>query len=342
MSQRVVTADTVKGIAIILMVFGHTEQGAMHRHLWQGLPNVVRGVTFANAFIYSFHMAAFFFISGLFLTESLIRRGSRSFVLTKARTLLYPYIVWGVIIALLDPITSRFRSHAPPLNWHAFLFGILTGNASWFLITLFICQLLAVLIFRLPHWLQMLVALGACFLVPNSGMAVFYRPLLFLPLVIAGMWFSEGRLTMLEGRTKAFLWTGFSVLIVLQVALVLTLDQDKPWYKVPMGLLGTAMLFLLSQGIRGTFVERVLIWYGEASLGIFVLSPFFQGAGRELVTRVLRTEHPLPYLAITTIIAATVPAMMWHWQDQLHISWLYRWPDAKKRGSPTIPQTIAG
>lgn len=341
MGQRVVTADTVKGIAIILMVFGHTEQGGMHRHLWDGLSGVVPGLKFGDAFIYSFHMAAFFFIAGLFLEPSLSRRGACSFVLTKIHTILYPYILWALITALLDPLTARFRSSSAAFSWHSFYFGFLSGNASWFLITLFVCQMLALVVVRLPNWLQFILALGACFLATPSSVTLLYKPLLFFPFVTAGMWFSEQRILALEHCRKAFAWGGFCILLVAQVTLSLALSQDKPWNKLLMGLLGTAMLFFLSQGLRKGVLDRVLVWYGEASLGIFVLSPFFQGVGREFVTRVMHTVHPLPYLAVTTLIATTIPSLLWHSRDSLRIGWLFAWP-AREKTLREKEQPVAG
>jgi hypothetical protein len=50
--------DIVKGIAIILVAYGHTAQGAVHRGWWTG-----PGASFSRAFIYSFHMPAFFFVA---------------------------------------------------------------------------------------------------------------------------------------------------------------------------------------------------------------------------------------------------------------------------------------
>jgi len=73
---RVQVVDAVKGVAIVLMVLGHVEQGAMNRALWAATPGVAKWVSFADDFIYSFHMPAFFFVSGLFLASSAARRGS--------------------------------------------------------------------------------------------------------------------------------------------------------------------------------------------------------------------------------------------------------------------------
>ena len=327
---RLHIVDAVKGIAIILMALGHTEQGALHRQLWTAMPNVVRGVTFSNDFIYTFHMPAFFFVSGLFLAGSVERRGKWPFILERARTLLYPYILWELLSFMIDPLTLKFRSAGALPTWQERLGGIVTGNSSWFLITLFATQLLALVLLRLPAWLQMLISVCACLLIPESGITVIYKPFLYLPFVVAGMWFSSDRVRGVANLPKIAAWSGFLVLLVAQLAMTWAWGYVTRWNQIPVGITGIAMLFLLCQGIRGTVAERVLCWYGEASLGIFILASFFQGAGREFVVRALHTTNPATYLAVTTFCAATFPAILWSAQDRLRIGWMFRWPMAKK------------
>lgn len=332
---RLRIVDAVKGIAIILMVLGHTEQGALHRQLWAG--NVVRGVSFSNDFIYTFHMPAFFFVSGLFLAGSVERRGKWPFILEKARTLLYPYVLWALLSFITDPLTLRFRSAGALPTWQDRLTGILTGNSSWFLITLFATQLLALILLRLPVWLQMLVAVCACLLIPESGITVIYKPFLYLPFVVAGMWFSSDRVRRIANLPQIVAWSGFVVLFVAQLAMTSGWGDVNRWNQIPIGITGIAMLFFLCQGIRGMVAEKVLSWYGEASLGIFVLAPFFQGAGREFVVRALHTTNFATYLAVITFCAATFPAVLWSAQDRLRIGWMFRWP-APKKPAPNYPE----
>ena len=109
MSQTLDSIDIVKGIAVILMVFGHTEQSARHCGLWQSMPGVTRGIAFAEAVNYGRHMPAFFFSAGLFLAGSEKWRGAFSFGMDEVRTVLYPYLLWGFIGASTEPLTSQFR-----------------------------------------------------------------------------------------------------------------------------------------------------------------------------------------------------------------------------------------
>ena len=337
---RLNSVDVAKGLAIILMVYGHTAQGGMHRHWWDAMPAITAAIAFADAFIYSFHMPVFFFVAGLFVERSLARRGARAFTLEKVKTILYPYLLWGLIQGLSNPLTAGFRSSSQPFSWRALLWSFLSGDSSWFLITLFLCLIFALTMVRLPHWARMALALAACYLVPESHTIVLSAPFLFFPFLVAGMWVGSARTARIENLPRAILWTGFAILLAAQVSIIWHTGQTTRWDKLPIGLVGIAMLLLLSTAISGTFAGSVFKWYGEASLAVFLLSPFIQGAAREVVLRFFHTTSPLPQLALPTLLAATIPALLWHWQNQLHIQWAFHWPDRKPAATQGQQQQV--
>ena len=117
--------DIVKGIAIALVVYGHTAQGMTHRNWWVG-----PGASFSDEFIYSFHMPAFFFVSGLFVMTSLAKRGGQYFALDKIKTILYPYLLFAVIGVILEPWIGRFKSGTRPFHWNSFLTNVADGDAG--------------------------------------------------------------------------------------------------------------------------------------------------------------------------------------------------------------------
>lgn len=86
MNQRVEYIDTLKGIAIILVVMGHVVQ-----FIW--------GDRFGSdqilfVIIYSFHMPLFFFLSGI-----CTRTDAKGILLQKKiQTLLYPFLLWNFIV----------------------------------------------------------------------------------------------------------------------------------------------------------------------------------------------------------------------------------------------------
>src|SRR5882762_1606658 len=132
-AQRLDTIDIVKALAIILVAVGHTAQGLFHRGWW-----ATPSFFFTDRYIYSFHMAAFFFVAGLFAAQSLAKRGAWSFTLQKLGTLIYPYVLWAVLYRATAPFTQHWRSGGTQ-DWHSFLFEMLRGDTGWFLITLFVC-----------------------------------------------------------------------------------------------------------------------------------------------------------------------------------------------------------
>lgn len=88
-------------------------------------------------FIYSFHMPLFFFLSGYVASlsrDKIIINQVWPFIFKKIKSLLVPFLVWGVVIYLLfqqnisenDIINRIFQVFVKPDN-----------NAPWFLITLF-------------------------------------------------------------------------------------------------------------------------------------------------------------------------------------------------------------
>ena len=81
--KRSVEIDLVRGLAIILMVIGHTE-------------------TAAQGFIYLFHMAVFFMASGYLYRESAADSvvSVKQYVIRKIKRLWVPYAVWTAIFSI--------------------------------------------------------------------------------------------------------------------------------------------------------------------------------------------------------------------------------------------------
>lgn len=113
MHKRIEWIDIFKGVAIILMVVGHST-GKF------------------NGFIYQFHMSAFFFISGYTYTHNR-NESYTKFALKKAYRLLLPIFVVSVAVLLFMEVLDRIG-----------LDGML--GANWFMYTLFGIFILAKLI----------------------------------------------------------------------------------------------------------------------------------------------------------------------------------------------------
>jgi len=119
--KRLIWADSLKGILIILVVLGHAIQetlkaGCFDNHLWN--------------MIYSFHMPAFMAISGFlnYRTRDWSKTNRLSMIYRRFQQLMIPFFCWALIKILIYP----------PYHINRFVNAILfPDGAFWFLWVLF-------------------------------------------------------------------------------------------------------------------------------------------------------------------------------------------------------------
>lgn len=140
---RIEELDILKGIAICLVVLGHNvaDFSVDYNH------NVLFLIC------YSFHMPLFIFISGYLVG----RKNIIDFDWLKARffRLMIPYLFWSVFYAILNSNT-----------WYNKIFEYLFVNSLvWFLINLFLCDLVLYLGTRMNKKIKFIVLVYIAFFV---------------------------------------------------------------------------------------------------------------------------------------------------------------------------------
>ena len=118
--ERIRYIDFFKALAILLVILGH--------------------VNFANtgikSWIYSFHMPAFFFASGLYLnTEKKVTK-QEYFSLIQKNTyrLILPYILWGLIFSQFSPLNCAKLAYGS----YSMISSAKSLTSLWFLPVLFL------------------------------------------------------------------------------------------------------------------------------------------------------------------------------------------------------------
>ena len=111
MLERDNRVDILKGFGIVLVVLGH-------------LP--ING--YIKSWIYLFHMPLFFFLSG-YLHKN--RTTFSQFVGNKARTLLWPYFVWGSIYICFETSLAVFQNQMNRVFLRKQLLALVYGNYIW-------------------------------------------------------------------------------------------------------------------------------------------------------------------------------------------------------------------
>jgi fucose 4-O-acetylase-like acetyltransferase len=322
--------DIVKGVAIILVVLGHVGQGLNHRHLLGGA-----AYFFFEQFIYSFHMPAFFFVAGLFLDPSLRKRGPRGFAAEKARAILYPYLLWPLLALPLVPWMAKFESGPRP-TLSAYFINLFMGNSGWFLFSLFFILMLAVLTHRLPLWIRLILAVPLSYFWPNTGNhgidGIFWEYIFVVVGQIVG-----SRINDIQNLNKwiaALASLGLFTGIALATFFYRAHGFPQSLF-IPLGLAGTAGLFCFAAALPWPRVATSIAWFGEASIAIYLLSPYFQGTTREILFRVFHTTADPVHIVLQTLTATLFPALMYHYRKSLHIEWFFKMPQPKSR--PAAP-----
>ncbi len=318
--QRSLLLDVLRGLSIALVVLGHTDEGMLHRFWWNGSMTGYR----IKFFIYSFHMPAFFFVSGIFLCASVQKRGGWRFTIEKLRTMIYPYLLWALIYA---PVAIYFAKllNSAPMSWDAFAKAVATGGYSWFLPTIFFTVTVGMLLRRVPMPLLFVLSALVSLYWPITGLVFVDRGLNHLPFLVVGMW--VGRSYERVERVPVVLAAlGAAVLFVVILLLTKSRFVFSPYLFIPLGLLGTLMLLLVSRVLTRTATARLLAWAGSGSIGIFLLSAYFQGLGREALVRFFHTTAPYPQLIFPSLLALLVPAWIYQNRARLHMGWMFVWP----------------
>ena len=124
-SKRVEWIDITKGIAIFLMVIGHSS-----------LP--IAG----NKFIWSFHMPLFYIVSGMLLNKERYSK-FEEFIKRCIFSLLIPYIFFTIIVTIINSIFDVGVIWSPKDGWGAY--------ALWFVEVLFVSEIIIYLLIKSIH-----------------------------------------------------------------------------------------------------------------------------------------------------------------------------------------------
>ncbi len=132
----------MRGICVLLVIFGHLLEQTNRT----GMNLIMRDV------IYSFHMPAFFCLSGFFSSKVLNfsnRHSTAEFIRNRALRVLVPYFSMGIVyIPFRLLLKSLARTQFRIENVLLMFVGINPDGALWFLYALFIFSLVAALFVR--------------------------------------------------------------------------------------------------------------------------------------------------------------------------------------------------
>lgn len=125
--------DTAKGIAILLVVLGHS----FPSNIFNGNDLVDEIAKVIYDFVYTFHMPVFFYISGFLFYKSWNTQRVGTLKL-KAKRLLVPYLMFSIIYIPLRIFFSSMANSDYGNSYWKIIFGVSPNGGVWYLYLLFL------------------------------------------------------------------------------------------------------------------------------------------------------------------------------------------------------------
>ena len=289
-AQRIEWLDAARGLAIVLVVFGHVLRGLEAAGEAEG----AAWVGAADLALYSFHMPLFFFLAGLNVRAALAR-GARGFTGDKLWTVAWPYLLWSVVqgsaAALAAGATNGERAWSDLLR-----IGWAPIGQFWFLYALAVLHGVAVLTGGRTRWL---LTVGAAAFAASIGLAPhqgLWRGLLHGALfygagVAVGPGLKAWRWRSGQAAGGAALAAGVFAAGLLWLVGLAQGDARSPWL-LPCALSGGAAVLLLGQVLKGPVLQGAAA-LGRASMTIYVLH-ILAASGLRIALEQAGVRMPLP------------------------------------------------
>ena len=318
--MRIEWLDGARGIAIFLVVLGHVLRGLPENAVSSG-----QWAAFLDSWIYSFHMPVFFFISGLFI-ESSAQRPLGRFLVSKLKTIAYPYIVWSILQESLRAVSGTATLAG---LWKIIYLPVMQ---YWFLYVLLLLGLLYALTRKvgLPIW-GSAFGLLILYALPRFGFnlgswGIVYMTALNGIYFAGGAWEGVERLARHVQCNTLRLQGVFSLAGFLVLSAAVALDwQGNGIIKPVLGFVGTAATLAIANALFRADIGKFLLNWGKFSLEIFVAHTIFSAAFREILL-FSRITSLAVHILLPLFAGIGGPVLLVRVLDRLRINFAFTWP----------------
>lgn len=323
--DRIQFIDIAKGIAIFLVVWGHTATN--QEQLSPDCPLVIR-------ILYAFHMPLFFFLSGLSMSTTPLRTLTewRAFFKKNILTVAFPFFIWALIYCRFTYGNFAWICYG---SWQAL--GMVESLTSlWFLPTLFVGKILVEIMVSYTGqkaWTPIaLVFLAIGIMLPSMELGY---PWCFNVGCVAASCIAFGMILKIKcielSVQKLSLLSGLLIASVALFALTIVIDGNdftislmcKNQYgtgifPIVRAITGSMAILTLAMILRQLVEEksndkvvRTLIYLGQYTIGIFILhKPFLQQVVIPVMTSLtgdVLSVQTLRFISAAIAMTATLP-----------------------------------
>ncbi|MFZ4828867.1 MAG: acyltransferase family protein [Phototrophicaceae bacterium] len=343
--KRVDWVDTVKGVAILLVVLRHVTGGLRTAGLIeaQGTLHLLDGWVY-----YSFSVAAFFFVGGLFIYRSCMKKTLADFTMDRVRTLVYPYFVWSLLTYAFAFIFEDYTNHSSLGQGSEILYRLFVDpeNRFWFLYGFFLVLVLFATMmkrnFKPVHFLFLSVGIFALnmWLEFDLYNGMLYDTSLNMIFFALGVTYSEPILRYLDDAGDRrlsilgvyFILAWFIMVFTYRGTEILVIE----FMGQLVGLIGLVSLSELFIRIPATTFLHTL---GQYSFEIYLTHGFVIAAIRIFLVRFLGVTNTWVDVLISVMVGVLVPMLFAKVVEHFKIPYVFNFPkpSASAPDAPAIP-----
>lgn len=328
MSKHLNWVDYAKGLGIILVVYGHITEGVfnagmvMNTHLYTAI----------DTMIYSLHMPLFFFLSGLFFTSSLAKRGFKNNIVNKIDTIFYPYVVWSILQGIIEATLSKYT------NGHVTyteVFSLLWAPRAqfWFLYILFFTFVIASIIFIKNRNSKLMIAVVCLFSIvyifQSHLPSIYILTLCYVHMVFffIGILVANLNLTNKINNLKSFIL--ISLFFIISQYWFVVIEGfgrlDRGLYSFIVAIIAITFIVALSMQLVKLNL-RFLAYIGESSLYIYLLHVLIGSGIRIILQKAFHIESASIQIIVGCIAAIGLSLIFIEFTKKFNLSFLFKAP----------------
>ncbi|HYX33068.1 MAG TPA: acyltransferase [Oligoflexus sp.] len=302
--------DTAKGWGILLVVLGHALRGLQNAQL---LPTT--GWSHAlDAWIYSFHMPLFFLLSGFFMEKAVHKPLDRA-LKDRAKTLLWPYLVWSVLQTLVQIRMSSYTT--AQYDW-MHLLGILWKPVMqfWFLYVLLLLSLLWLGLRRIGVPAPVLLLAALVLHLTQNGTGVWA---MWDLVCIHGVWFAAGAvlgimpqlIEKMRLASPSLRWTGILSGFALTSWGAMMQPDNLLHSNILWAVPGVLASLWLAMSLPADWsVTRGLGWIGRLSLEIYLVHTLASATMRAILLHGFKSHDVTLHLVLASLAGIMIPVAL--------------------------------
>ena len=207
------------------------------------------------------------------------------------------------------------------------------------------CHCLLIITRAIPTAIVFVLSLIASLILSRSDLGTFGPVIGFMPYMALGAVIGRDNLiAFFESRWSSPTF-GAALLALLFALTALAHDTavlNNTIVAFVCGVVGSLALIMLAKGYQKLQIGRVLALCGTASLVVFLLHPYFQGAARALTLELFGTGA-WAQLGLVTLTGLAGPTFLWWFSERYGFRWLFRlsYPHAREQAPASISRSDA-